>query len=205
MTQFIVGLTGGIGSGKTTVANMFADLGIDIIDADLIARQVVQAKSTALSAIAQHFGAEYIKRNGELNRALLRTKIFSNQDDKLWLNNLLHPLIRQTLLAEITASQSPYCLLVAPLLLENELDKLVNTVVVVDIPQELQLSRTLARDTSSKDEIQAIINSQISRDKRLSAADHIIDNSNTNLNGIREQVTTLDALFSNKSSDNSTK
>jgi len=196
MNKFIVGLTGGIGSGKTTITNMFAALGIDIIDADIIARQVVQPQSKALAAIAQHFGTEFIHQNGELNRALLRSEIFSKPESKQWLNSLLHPIIRQTLLTEIASSQSRYCILVAPLLLENELDKLVNTVLVVDISQELQLSRTLARDSSSKEEIQAIINSQISRESRLAAADHVIDNSNNDLSSVQQQVNTLDSLFS---------
>jgi len=197
MAKFIVGLTGGIGCGKTTVANMFADLGVDVIDADLIARQVVEPNSPALKAIAEHFGGEYINQKGELNRALLRTKIFSHQDNKLWLNNLLHPLIRQQIVLAIAASPSAYCLLVAPLLLENKLDKLVNTLVVIDTSEELQLARTLARDTSTKDEVQAIINSQLSREARRDAADYIIDNSATDLHSVHQQVMTLDRYFKN--------
>ncbi|MFB1015117.1 MAG: dephospho-CoA kinase [Alteromonadaceae bacterium] len=195
MAKFIVGLTGGISSGKTTIANMFADLGIDIIDADLIAREVVQPDSKALVAIAQHFGNDYITQNGELNRTLLRTTIFRHNDEKLWLNNLLHPLIRQNILSALAASHSAYCLLVAPLLLENRLDKLVNTVLVIDTSEALQVSRTLSRDKSSKEEVQAIINSQISRAERIAAADYIIDNSNTDLLSVRQQVINLDGYF----------
>ena len=198
MAKFIVGLTGGIGSGKTTIANMFADLGVDIIDADLIARQVVQPNSKALVAIAQHFGNDYINEDGQLNRALLRTSIFSHNHEKLWLNNLLHPLIRQDILSALAASHSVYCLLVAPLLLENHLNKLVSTVLVIDTSEALQLSRTLSRDTSTKEEVKAIINSQISRANRLSAADHLIDNSNSNLDSIRQQVLILDSYFRNE-------
>ncbi|MFQ3288649.1 MAG: dephospho-CoA kinase [Alteromonadaceae bacterium] len=195
MAKFIVGLTGGISSGKTTIANMFADLGIDIIDADLIAREVVQPDSKALVAIAQHFGNDYITQNGELNRTLLRTTIFRHNDEKLWLTNLLHPLIRQNILSALAASHSAYCLLVAPLLLENRLDKLVNTVLVIDTSEALQVSRTLSRDKSSKEEVQAIINSQISRAERIAAADYIIDNSNTDLLSVRQQVINLDGYF----------
>ena len=198
MAKFIVGLTGGIGSGKTTVADMFADLGIDIIDADLIARQVVQPNSKALVAIAQHFGNDYINEDGQLNRALLRTSIFSHNHEKLWLNNLLHPLIRQDILSALAASHSAYSILVAPLLLENHLNKLVSTVLVIDTSEALQLSRTLSRDTSTKEEVKAIINSQISRANRLSAADHLIDNSNSNLDSIRQQVLILDSYFRNE-------
>ena len=197
MAKFIVGLTGGIGCGKTTVANMFADLGIDVIDADLIARQVVEPNSLALTAIAKHFGGEYINQKGELNRALLRTKIFSHQGNKLWLNNLLHPLIRQEVVLAIAASQSAYCLLVAPLLLENKLDQLVNTVLVIDTSEALQLSRTLARDTSTKSEIQVIINSQLSIEARRAAADYIIDNNDTDLHSVQQQVIKLDRYFKN--------
>jgi len=197
MAKFIVGLTGGIGSGKTTVANMFADLGVDIIDADLIARQAVRPNSNALKAIAQHFGNDYINEDGQLNRSLLRRNIFSHHDNKLWLNNLLHPLIRQNIVSALAASKSVYCLLVAPLLLENQLDKLVKTVLVIDTSEALQLSRTLSRDTSTKKEVQAIINSQISRADRLAAADHIIDNSNTNFDSVSQQVITLDGYFRN--------
>jgi dephospho-CoA kinase len=195
MAKFIVGLTGGISSGKTTIANMFADLGIDIIDADLIAREVVQPDSKALVAIAQHFGNDYITQNGELNRTLLRTTIFRHNDEKLWLTNLLHPLIRQNILSALAASHSAYCILVAPLLLENRLDKLVNTVLVIDTSEALQVSRTLSRDKSSKEEVQAIINSQISRAERIAAADYIIDNSNTDLLSVRQQVINLDGYF----------
>jgi|TARA_B110000091_G_scaffold187622_1_gene208945 dephospho-CoA kinase len=197
MAKFIVGLTGGIGSGKTTVANMFADLGVDIIDADLIAREVVQPNSKALIAIAQYFGNDYINEDGQLNRSLLRTNIFSHPDNKLWLNNLLHPLISQNIMSALAVSQSVYCLLVAPLLLENQLDKLVKAVLVIDTSEALQLSRTLSRDTSTKEEVQAIINSQISRADRVAAADHIIDNSNTNFDSVRQQVMTLDGYFRN--------
>ena len=191
MSNFIVGLTGGIGCGKTTITNMFAQLGVDIIDADIVARQIVAPKTKALNAIAEHFGSTFITDTGELNRSLLRSKIFSNNDDKKWLNNLLHPLIRQTIQQQISQAKSDYCILVAPLLIENKLNKMVDKVLVVDVDESTQLARTLKRDTSNEQEIKAIIASQISRQTRLAAADDIIDNTQTDLHGVEKAVKKL--------------
>lgn len=195
MTSFIVGLTGGIGSGKTTVANMFAQLGIDIIDADIVARQVVEPNTPALLSIIEHFGDDYLDGSGQLNRALLRSRIFSFPKDKAWLNQLLHPIIRNKILEDIKLSNSAYCLLVAPLLLENKLDNLVDRVLVIDIKESVQMIRTLKRDTSGEAEIKSIIASQMSRNKRLAAADDVIDNSHCDLNLTKEQVSHLDSLY----------
>lgn len=195
MSQFIVGLTGGIGSGKTTVTNIFAELGIDIIDADIAARIVVEPGSEALVAIAQYFGTEYIDNTGQLDRAKLRSRIFSTPEDKSWLNSLLHPLIRQEILAQIARSTSCYCILVAPLLLENNLQTLVNRVLVVDIEEQSQIERTVARDPSSPEEVARIIASQLPRTERLSFADDIINNENVILEQVRQQVTDLDTRY----------
>ena len=195
MSQFIVGLTGGIGSGKTTVTNIFAELGIDIIDADIAARIVVEPGSEALVAIAQYFGTEYIDNTGQLDRAKLRSRIFSTPEDKSWLNSLLHPLIRQEILAQIARSTSCYCILVAPLLLENNLQTLVNRVLVVDIEEQSQIERTVARDPSSPEEVARIIASQLPRTERLSFADDIINNENVTLEQVRQQVIDLDTRY----------
>jgi dephospho-CoA kinase len=195
MSQFIVGLTGGIGSGKTTVTNIFAELGIDIIDADIAARIVVEPGSEALVAIAQYFGTEYIDNTGQLDRTKLRSRIFSTPEDKSWLNSLLHPLIRQEILAQIARSTSCYCILVAPLLLENNLQTLVNRVLVVDIEEQSQIERTVARDPSSPEEVASIIASQLPRTERLSFADDIINNENVPLEQVRQQVTDLDTRY----------
>jgi dephospho-CoA kinase len=193
--KVVIGLTGGIGSGKTTIANLFADLGIDIIDADIAARKVVEPKSSALLQISQYFGQQFIQADGTLNRPLLRSQVFSNVNDKLWLNNLLHPLIRQTMLDEIHHSQSPYCLLVAPLLIENNLQSLVKRILVIDINEAEQIKRAVLRDPSSQEEIKRIIASQISRIERLKHADDVVDNTESDLSIIKNQVIELDKKY----------
>ncbi|MDN3653578.1 dephospho-CoA kinase [Thalassotalea ponticola] len=188
MSQLIIGLTGGIGSGKTTVANMFAEFGIDIVDADVVARDVVAPGTPALAKIAEYFGADYILANGELNRAKLRERVFKVAKDKDWLNALLHPVIRQTMLTQCKQATSPYCLLVVPLLLENGLDQHVDKVLVVDVTVETQISRTIARDNNDKAQVERIIDAQISREQRVAAADFVIDNNNCSLAELKQQV-----------------
>ena len=133
MSKIIIGLTGGIGCGKTTVMKMFKQLNINYVDADIVAREVVAVGTAALNHITNHFGDNYLLPNGELNRALLRQRIFSNDNDKQWLNELLHPLIRTTMQTQLQQTQSSYALLVAPLLFENNLTKMVDRVLVVDV------------------------------------------------------------------------
>lgn len=195
MSKLIIGLTGGIGSGKTTVSDMFAELEIDIIDADIAARVVVAPGSKALLAIKAHFGAEIIDHHGQLNRTKLRSLIFSDQQKMAWLNNLLHPLIRQEILAQIAQAKSSYCLLVAPLLLENKLHKLVDRVLVVNVDEAQQVARTVARDPSSAAEVKRIIASQMSSEQRLSFADDIINNQDVSLADLRQQVLNLDQKY----------
>lgn len=177
MSTYIVGLTGGIGSGKTTVSDKFYALGIDVIDADIVAREVVAIASPALSQITAKFGDQILLDDGSLNRSKLREIVFANEQDKQWLNKLLHPLIRQEILAQLAHAKSNYAILVAPLLIENKLTEYVNRVLVIDVPQEVQLQRALKRDSSNENEIKAIINSQCDRQTRLSHADDIVDNS----------------------------
>jgi len=191
MSNFIIGLTGGIGSGKTTVANIFAEFGIDIIDADLIARDVVAKGSSALCSISEHFGANFIQADGQLNRSLLRQRVFSNDDDKLWLNELLHPLIREQIVSQAKAALSPYCIIVAPLLIENNLFPLVNRVLVIDVKESTQIERSTQRDNNSKEQIQAIINSQVTRQGRQEHADDLLNNDNVSIENLKKSVTKL--------------
>lgn len=189
--KYIVGLTGGIGSGKTTIMHMFANLGVDYVDADVVARDVVAPKSNALTDIATYFGQNILLKNGELNRALLRQKIFNNNEHKQWLNHLLHPLIRQKIIQQLALCQSPYCLFVAPLLLENNLTMLVNRVLVVDVDETTQIARTIKRDNNSAELVTNIIASQISRTDRLAAADDVIDNQHLSQEALLDRVSQL--------------
>lgn len=192
MSDFIVGLTGGIGCGKTTIANIFAEQhNITLVDADIVARDVVTVGSPALAYISKHFGAEFIQADGQLDRALLRKQIFSNDADKLWLNNLLHPLIREQLIAQMKAAKSAYCLLVAPLLIENNLTMLVNRVLVIDVSETTQINRTTARDNNSVEQVQAIIASQASRQVKQNHADDLLNNDSNSLEELKDAVAKL--------------
>ncbi|MDE1250491.1 dephospho-CoA kinase [Vibrio aestuarianus] len=178
---FVVGLTGGIASGKTTVANIFHQhFGIDIVDADVIARQVVEVGSKGLKAIEEHFGHKILHANGQLDRATLRSKIFADETQKAWLNNLLHPMIREKMLEQLSSTTSPYALLVVPLLIENNLQSLANRILVVDVDTETQISRTMARDNVSEQQVRAILAAQASREQRLAQADDVVKNSAEN-------------------------
>ncbi len=176
MSRFIVGLTGGIGSGKTTVANEFIRLGAQAVDADIVAREVVAPGSECLEAIAVKFGPEILLADGQLNRSELRAQIFADQNKKQWLNQLMHPAIRQLMLQQLNAADSPYVLLIAPLLFENGLERYTNLNVVVDVPEQVQLERTCQRDAVDHEQVKSIIASQISRQQRLAKADEIVDN-----------------------------
>lgn len=172
----IIGLTGGIGSGKTAVSETFEKLGITVVDADLASRVVVEKGKPCLEEIAKHFGDDILNENDELNRAKLREIIFNSDSEKLWLESLLHPAIAEQIKDELNASKSPYTILVSPLLLETNQRDFCDKVLVVDIPIELQMERTIKRDGVSEDQVKSIIKSQINRDKRLQLADEIILN-----------------------------
>lgn len=177
----IIGLTGGIASGKTTVADIFhQQFTIDLIDADIIARQVVEKGSAGLQAIEAHFGAAILTEQGSLDRGQLRERIFSRPEEKQWLNALLHPMIREQMQVEIDNVRSPYALLVVPLLIENQLQSMVDRVLVVDVDTETQLARTMQRDGVSQQQVESILSAQISREERLKHADDIITNNESN-------------------------
>lgn len=173
---YTVALTGGIGSGKSTVADNFSRLGITVVDADIIARQVVEPGQPALNIISEHFGPEILLPDGTLNRRVLRERIFSSPAEKQWLNALLHPLIHQRTQTEISQALSPYVLWVVPLLVENNLQQKADRVLVVDVSPEVQIARTIARDKVSREHAQQIIAAQATREARLNAADDVINN-----------------------------
>ena len=192
--RFVVGLTGGIGSGKSAATCEFERLGIDIVDADVVARDVVDVGTQGLSEIEMYFGKDILLDDGTLNRAALRDRVFSNSDAKEWLNNLLHPLIRARMQHLIELSTSQYCILSVPLLVENKLTTLCDKVIVVDCPTSTQLERAMLRDGSSEKTIKSIMASQASRETRLNAADYVLHN-NTTLSALADQVNTLHATL----------
>ncbi|MCC2616467.1 dephospho-CoA kinase [Aestuariibacter halophilus] len=194
MSALVVGLTGGIGSGKTAVSDRFAKRGIDIIDADVIARQVVEPGQPALAQIEAHFSADILNPDGTLNRRALRAKVFDNPDQQQWLNQCLHPLIREQMVTQTQKASSPYCLLVVPLLVENNLTSLVDKVLVVDVDEAQQRARAAARDDQSAEQVQAIMDAQASRQQRLAAADYVIDNS-AGPDALDAQIDALDQTF----------
>lgn len=175
--MFTLGMTGGIGSGKSTVAAMFARLGIYVVDADDVARAVVEPGGPCLHSIGAHFGETILLADGSLNRARLRETIFSDLTEKSWLENLTHPVIREQITAQLDAAESPYRILVSPLIFEKNQRHWVERVLVVDIPEIAQKNRSMARDKVSEDNITAIMQSQLSRKQRCQMADDIIDNS----------------------------
>lgn len=180
MSRFaIIGLTGGIGSGKSTVARMFGALGVHWVDADDVARQVVEPGTQALRAIADHFGESILQGNGELDRAALRQKVFEDPEQRRWLEGLLHPIIRQELIRQLSPEDYnlPYVMLVSPLLLETNQHELVERIVVVDVPEETQINRTMARDGNSREQVERILAAQMPRAARREKADAIINNA----------------------------
>ncbi|WP_252145297.1 dephospho-CoA kinase [Yokenella regensburgei] len=175
--KFTVALTGGIGSGKSTVAEAFSRLGVNVIDADVIARKVVEPGTPALDAIAAHFGPQMLTTEGDLNRRSLRERVFAHPEDKAWLNALLHPLIQQETHRQMREATSPYVLWVVPLFVENQLFAQADRVLVVDVPRETQIFRTMQRDNVSREHAEHILAAQATREARLAAADDIIDNN----------------------------
>ncbi|GAB2702081.1 dephospho-CoA kinase [Aliiglaciecola sp. 3_MG-2023] len=177
MSDYVIGLTGGIGSGKTAVSDIFSDMGIDVIDADVIAREVVEPGSPALHVIAKKLGEKSLLADGNLNRQYVREVVFSDPKLKVWLDNLLHPMIRKNMQRQLKQAKSPYCILAVPLLVENNMMAMVNRVLVVDVCEDVQLQRASNRDQQSSQQIKNIMANQVSREVRLSHADDVIDNN----------------------------
>lgn len=188
----VIGLTGGIGSGKSTVARLFGELGVHWVDADDVAREVVEPGTTALAEIAEHFGEDILTSEGALDRAQLRGIVFEKPEERAWLEALLHPIIREELIRQLSPEnyQLPYVLLVSPLLLETDQHELVDRIIVIDVPKDVQLERTMARDTNSRAQVERIIAAQMSREDRLARADEVIDNDRP-LEDVTRQVREL--------------
>lgn len=172
----VIGLTGGIASGKSTVGDQFIALGVPLLDGDHVARAVVAPPSPALDAIAARFGAEYLQADGSLDRRRLRQLVFADAAARADLEAITHPLIRQRIIEWRDAQTAPYCILSVAILLESGMDRLVDRILVVDVPQAAQLQRLVLRDGIAEPLAQQMIGAQASRAQRLARADDVIDN-----------------------------
>ncbi len=195
MTQFVVGLTGGIGSGKSAAAEEFARLGATVVDTDVIARELTAAGGAALPHIQRHFGKAFITADGAMDREAMRKHVFADPAAKLALERLLHPMIRAEADRRMAAAKGPYVVYVVPLLIESggQRDR-VRRVLVIDAPEALQVKRVRLRSGLSEKEIRSIIAQQAARSARLAAADDVIENSGS-LDARRKQVAALDARY----------
>jgi len=185
-----IGLTGGIASGKSTVANLFAALGITIVDTDLLAREVVAPGSALLPRIAGHFGADVLQKDGSLDRAALRSRVFENPAERQWLERLTHPAIRELTDKRCESATSDYVIVAIPLLVETAGAERFDRVLVVDCSPEIQLARLQARDGTTRAEAQRMLAAQATREQRLAVADDVITNDG-DLAALREQVEKL--------------
>nr|MDQ3960007.1 dephospho-CoA kinase [Pseudomonadota bacterium] len=186
----LIGLTGGIGTGKSTVCKLFAERGVAVIDADAVAKELVAPDQPALQAIVQEFGKGIIDAKGRLRRDRLRSIVFSDPERRKRLEKLLHPLILEEMLNRANRAGGPYCILCIPLLVETDQSSAVDRVLVVDAPQALQIQRVMERDHLTIDEIKAIMHAQASREDRLEAADDVIMNA-SDMTKLAEQVNAL--------------
>ncbi len=175
MAEFIVAITGGIGSGKSAVGDRFESLGVRVVDMDVASRVVVEPGRPALAQIAERFGEGMLNADGTLDRRALREHIFANKDERMWLNGLLHPLINAWVADELAAATSPYAIVVNPLLVRK--DAYVDRILVVDVPVETQIARTMVRDDVDREQAERIVASQIGREQRLELADDVIENT----------------------------
>lgn len=173
---WVLGLTGGIGSGKSAAAERFATHGIHMVDADQAARWVVEPGRPALKQLAEHFGAEILQADGSLDRSALRTKIFEDPEQRRWVEALLHPLIAQEIADNLAKASSPYAVFVSPLMVESGQYKRTDRLLVIDAPVELQRARTLARDTTTAEQVEAILKAQATREQRLALANDVLLN-----------------------------
>ena len=200
--KLIVGVTGGIGSGKTAVTDFFAAKGITVVDADIAARVVVDPGKPALSAIAGRHGKDILQKDGSLNRRKLRDIIFQDDAERVWLEELLHPLIREEIVLELGQAESDYVVFVSPLMIETSQKELVDRLIVVDVSVETQITRCTQRDNMSREQAEAIIRKQSSRQEKLIAADDVVDNEGT-LKTLYQQLERLHHKYLTHTSDGS--
>ena len=183
----IIGLTGGIGSGKSAAAALFKDIGVDLIDADDLARDSLNINSEGYKLFIEEFGDKYLDENKNINRELIRKLIFNDSDAKSKLENIIHPIVRSGIEAFIKNTKSDYCIIVVPLIFETNSSKIYDRVLVIDCDVDVQISRTSKRDNQTKSDIENIINKQATREQRLSIADDVVVN-NGSLDLLRNEV-----------------
>jgi dephospho-CoA kinase len=197
--RFRIGLTGGIACGKSTVANLFVALGVTLVDTDLLAREVVAPGSPLLREIARHLGAHLLQKDGSLDRAALRDRVFANPAERQWLEQLTHPAIRELTDQRCDAATGPYVIVAIPLLVETRGENRFERVLVVDCDPLLQLARLQARDGVTSQQAAQILAAQTTREQRLAAADDVIQN-NGDIAGLRDQVEKLHRQYLSLSS-----
>ena len=183
----IIGLTGGIGSGKSAAAALFKGIGVDLIDADDLARDSLNINSEGYKLFIEEFGDKYLDENKNINRELIRKLIFNDSDAKSKLENIIHPIVRSGIETFIKNTKSDYCIIVVPLIFETNSSKIYDRVLVIDCDVDVQISRTSKRDNQTKSDIENIINKQATREQRLSIADEVIVN-NGSLDLLRSEV-----------------
>ncbi|QCI23222.1 dephospho-CoA kinase [Buchnera aphidicola] len=191
---YIVALIGGIGSGKTTISNLFKNIGITIIDADVITRNILKYDQIIINTIIKRFGTKFLNTDQSINRKYLRNYIFSYKTEKLWLEKLLHPIIINKMKIKLNTVLSPWCLWVVPLLIEMKLHKYANRILLVDIPIQKQVERTIKRDKINAIQAKLIISSQVTRLERLLIAHDIINNTR-NISFLKKNVTMLNKYY----------
>jgi dephospho-CoA kinase len=173
---YCVGLTGDIASGKTTVANLFSRLGIDIISADKIAKELTQKNQPAYEKILAHYGIKLLHEDGSINRKMLRTIIFSNPEERIWLEELLHPLIKEELKKAANSCKTPYCIIELPLLITKQTYPYLNKILLIKSLVPLQIARVMQRDQCTEEEAKAILKTQPHLSQRLEHADEVLIN-----------------------------
>ena len=190
----IIGLTGGIGSGKSAAAKLFSGFGISVVDADQASREVVKKGEPALLSISDYFGEEILHKDGSLDRAKLRVQVFKDEKKRKWLQSLMYPITNRWIIDAIEKSDSSYTILMNPLLIESRQYKWCRRVVVVDVSVETQIDRTMRRDDNTRDQVESIIAAQVNRARRLEYADDIINNDRSP-NELAEKVAQLHRIY----------
>lgn len=190
----IIGLTGGIGSGKSAAAKLFSGFGISVVDADQASREVVKKGEPALLSISDYFGEEILNKDGSLDRAKLRVLVFKDEKKRKWLQSLMYPITNSWIIDAIEKSDSSYTILMNPLLIESRQYKWCRRIVVVDVSVETQIDRTMRRDDNTRDQVESIIEAQVNRARRLEYADDIINNDQSP-NELTEKVAQLHRAY----------